>query len=397
MKPLQSDRRIIRPRLSYTIDHTLTPLSPQNTKHVINNIKNSPATGPDSIINFHLKHLGPQGIQALTNISNYTYVHCLIPNIWKQGRIITILKPNKDPTTPSSYRPITLLCTPSKITDRLILNIIHPDVPLSPTQHGFRPLHSANSLLTNLTQHVLDGINSKIPAQRTQRTLYISKAFDAIPRHRLTDKLYNTNMHNNTKRWLANYLGGRQSHVPFNGKSSHTRNFPNGVRNALFCPPTLFNIYMHDTPPTAANINIISYADDFTITSTHNDIPTAAAQLQSYLNTLQTWFDTNRLKVAPTKSTITLLTNYTKEHRHTPQLTLDNTTIPHKHSTKIPGVTYDTSLSFKDNVHNIKQICTYRLNTLLTLTGTYFGQHKETLTLIYKQFIRSVLEYASPA
>ena len=80
-----------------------------------------PETGPDSISKFRLKHLGPQGIQALTNISNYTYTHCLIPNIWKQGRIITILKPNKDLTTPSSYRPITLLCTPSKITERLIL------------------------------------------------------------------------------------------------------------------------------------------------------------------------------------------------------------------------------------------------------------------------------------
>ena len=66
----------------------------------------------------------------------------------------------------------------------------------------------------------------------------------------------------------------------------------------------------------------MSYADYFTITSTHNDIPTATAQLQSYLNTLQTWFDT---------------------------------------------------------------------------TGTDFGQQKETLTLIYKQYIRSVLEYASPA
>ena len=93
MKPLQSDRSITRRRLSYPIDHTLTPFSPQNTKHVINNIKNSPATVPDSIRNFHLKHLGPQGIQALTNISNYTYAHCLMKNIWKQGRIITILKP----------------------------------------------------------------------------------------------------------------------------------------------------------------------------------------------------------------------------------------------------------------------------------------------------------------
>ena len=132
------------------------------------------------------------------------------------------------------------------------------------------------------------------------------------------------------------------------------------------------------TPSTPANINIMSYAKYFTITSTHNDIHTATAQLQIYLNTLQTWFDSNRLKVAPTKSTFTLLTNYTKEHQHTPQLRLDNTAIPHKHSTKVLGVTYDTSLSFKDHIHDIKQKCTHRLNTLRTLTETDFGPRKIT-------------------
>ena len=123
-------------------------------------------------------------------------------------------------------------------------------------------------------------------------TMKISKAFVVIPRHRFTDELYNRNMHNNIKRWLASYLGGRQLHVSCNGKSSHTRNFPNGVPQGSVLSPTLFNIYMHDTPSTLTNKNM-SYADDFTITSAHNDIQTTAIQLQGYLNTLLTWFDMN--------------------------------------------------------------------------------------------------------
>ena len=66
----------------------------------------------------------------------------------------------------------------------------------------------------------------------------ISKAFDEIPRQRLMDKLYNTNMHN-TKRRLANYLGGWQSHVSFNGKSSHPRNFPTDVPQGTVLSITL--------------------------------------------------------------------------------------------------------------------------------------------------------------
>ena len=80
-------------------------------------------------------------------------------------------------------------------------------------------------------------------------------------------------------------------------------------------------------------------------------------------------------KKAPTKSKIILLANCTREHQHTPQPTLDNVAISHKHSTQILGVTYDTSLSFKDHIYDIKQKCTHRLNTLRTLTGTDFGQH----------------------
>ena len=394
----KQDKQTKKRKRKIPLDHTAAPFTAKQTKHIINNIRNTPSTGPDNISNMHLKHLGTHGIQALTNISNYSHAHCKIPSIWKRGTIITILKPQKDPTLATSYRPITLLCTPSKITERLTLDIAEKHIELSHTQHGFRPLHSTNTLLTNLTQNVLDGMNSNKPERTLLITIDISKAFDAIPRFILTDKIYNTNMPNNTKRWLANYLADRRSHVTFKGKSSLTRNFPNGVPQGSVLSPTLFNLYMHDMPthPTP-NINTASYADDITITSTDRDKKKAAQNVQPYLNTLQQWFNKNRLKIAPAKSTVTLLTSHTKEHKHIPKLTLGNTKIPHTNKTKILGVTYDTSMSFKDHILDIKNRCTPRLNALRALSGTRFGQHKETTTIVYKQYIRSVMEYAGSA
>ena len=386
-------------RRTIPLNHTSTPFTTEQTHNIIKRIKNSNSTGLDNISNQHLKHLGPQGIQALTNISNYSYAHCKIPTIWKHGTIITILKPKKDPTQPSSYRPITLLCTPSKITERLILDKITPHIPLAQSQHGFRALHSTSTLLTNLTQHTIDGICRK-PSQRTiLTTIDISKAFDAIPRRRLITKINNTNMENNTKRWLANYLTGRQAHVNFNGKQSQTRNFPNGVPQGSVLSPTLFNLYMHDmpTPQPHTNTNIASYADDITITTTHHIADTASTLQQEYLNFLTTWVQENRLKIAPTKSTTTLLTSDKRQHNYTPTITLNNIPVPHSPTTKILGVTYDTGLSFKDHIQDIKRRCGPRLNALRALTGTDFGQHKETNILLYKQYIRSVMSYASPA
>jgi hypothetical protein len=142
---------------------------------------------------------------------------------------------------------------------------------------------------------------------------------------------------------------------------------------------------MHHIPAHRPNINIASYPDDIAITSTHTNANMLSTEVQPYLNTLQSWFTTKRLQIVPAKSTTTLLTNYTKEHQHVPHVTLNNNTIHQKHNIKILGVTYDISISFKDQ--DIKCRCTPRLNTIKALKGIDFGQHKETTTPIYKQYI----------
>ena len=54
-----------------------------------------------------------------------------IPKIWRQSKIIAILKPGKDSAIPKNYRPISLLCHTYKLYERIILNRIAP-VVLSP-------------------------------------------------------------------------------------------------------------------------------------------------------------------------------------------------------------------------------------------------------------------------
>ena len=103
------------------------------TKAAIDLTKPTSCTGPGGISYRHLKHLAPVAIRALTDVFNYSIVHNTIPNIWKIGKIITILKPNKPPTEPLSYRPISLLCNPPKILERLVFTNITTHSPLSPT------------------------------------------------------------------------------------------------------------------------------------------------------------------------------------------------------------------------------------------------------------------------
>ena len=53
-------------------------------------------------------------------------------------------------------------------------------------------------------------------------------------------------------------------------------------------------------------------------------------------------------------------------------------------------------MTFGPHIKNITNKANTRLNTLRALGGTNFGKDKETLTLVYKQYIRAVMSYASP-
>ena len=61
------------------------------------------------------------------------------------------------------------------------------------------------------------------------------------------------------------------------------------------------------------------------------------------------------------------------------------------------GVTYDTGHTFKKHTQDIVERCNPRLNACRALTGTDFGQQKESNTLLYRQFVRPVISYGSTA
>ena len=155
---------------------------------------------------------------------------------------------------------------------------------------------------------------------------------------------------------------------------------------------------MHDIPaPTHPDTHILSYADDLTIFTQHPKPDTAAVHLQEYIHTLEQWLTTNRLKVSPDKSTLTLITPWNREHNSQPTVTLNNSQIPYNPTPTILGVTYDRGPTFGPHTARVNAKAKTRLNVLHALTNTTFGHSKEDITQVYKQFIRPILSYAHPA
>jgi hypothetical protein len=62
-----------------------------------------------------------RAITFLTKLFNAVLRRQYIPPAWKHARVVSILKPGKDPTLPSSYRLITLLDTVGKLFEKILL------------------------------------------------------------------------------------------------------------------------------------------------------------------------------------------------------------------------------------------------------------------------------------
>ena len=71
-------------------------------------LKNNKAAGVDDILVEQLKNLGTRAHKWLYTMLNTCFIENKIPKIWRQSKIIAILKPGKDSAIPKDYRPISL-------------------------------------------------------------------------------------------------------------------------------------------------------------------------------------------------------------------------------------------------------------------------------------------------
>ena len=85
----------------------------------IRSIKNSKAFGPDDIAPIMIRHL-----ELISIAYEIRFMNLSISSLWKIGRIIPILKPNKSQEQSKSYRPIALLSPLAKLMEKLVLGVL---------------------------------------------------------------------------------------------------------------------------------------------------------------------------------------------------------------------------------------------------------------------------------
>ena len=179
-----------------------------------------------------------------------------LPRLWRQARVVALLKPGKDPSSPKSFRPISLLCHIYKLYERLLLNRLSPVVEhvLIPEQADFHPGKSCTAQVLNLTQHIEYGFET---GKITGKVLVdLSAAFDTGNHRRLLEKSSTWRGTTAWCAWFALYWRTVVSSWNSGGERSRWRSQKNGLPQGSVLAPLLTSLLLRCLKLHYANITI---------------------------------------------------------------------------------------------------------------------------------------------
>ena len=128
------------------------------------------------------------------------------------------------------------------------------------------------------------------PARTITVALDMSKAFDTINIHTLIRKVLQTQIRGTIIKFISKYIKGCNAYTTYRNHISSQRQFKTGVLS-----PTLFHIYTAYIRPPRAPVQVMVYADDITITSTHTSTSAANKYMQPYPHKFFAWTKQNNL------------------------------------------------------------------------------------------------------
>lgn len=370
---------------------------PSQIKNLLRKLKKCKAPGPDEIPNEALINLPECAIKLLTAITNSILRIGYFPATWKLAKVLMIPKPGKNASDPNNYRPISLLCTLSKIVEKAILirlnkflnfkNIIRNE------QFGFRSQHSTVQQVTRVTDKITEELNKN--RSTAMLLIDLQKAFDRVWHDGLIYKLMQLNVPNYIVKILHSYLAGRSFYINLDGVKSSVKNIEAGVPQGSLLGPVLFNIFINDIPEDSKT-SLAVYADDTAVYSSSFSSHVAFTNIQAHANKIAAWCKLWLLQVNASKCETILF--YVKKRKHSINFNLkfDNEDVKQVKSAKYLGIYLDSKLTWKTHLDETCKKAYGRLGILYPLLNPRSTIQPSTALHIYKATILPIMTYASP-
>lgn len=373
-------------------------VNPKEIYDILKTFPNNKAPGPDGIPYRLLKNLPQKAIVQLMHIINSILRLQYFPMQFKRTLVIPIRKPGKDPSSPSSYRPISLLNTLSKVVERVILHrvrkIADQQKLIPKEQFGFRPGHNTTLLAAKIVTDVFQAYNKQM--NTALLLLDMEKAFDTVWHAGLIYKL--AVVHNLPLYFISlihSYLENRSFQIKVETSLSNVKHIKSGVPQGSVLSPLLYILYVADFPKSPTT-NLALYADDTAIYTSSFYAQAAKQRLAHHLTLISPYFAKWKLKMNPNKTELVVFTKKFTNQRIFNPLIVEGIPITQQKVAKYLGIKLDERLYFHDHVSFTLARTFSAQQKLYPLTCPKSPLSPYNKLLIYKLIIRPTLTYGAP-
>lgn len=416
-------------RSTCTFDNTNTADNPnENQTHpdyftsytkltlTLKQLNNKKSSSFDNIPNIVLKNLPQQYILNYTILFNNCLNLTYFPTAWKMAKLITIKKKGKDGSSPSDYRPISLLANISKvfevIINKAITKFCDANNVIPETQFGFRFQHSTVHAISKFTSDICWARNADECVGAV--LVDLEKAFDTVWLDGLFFKLMKKGFPQHLTKMIWSMTHGKSFRVvEKTSVSAETFQIKNGLQQGTVNSPILFSIFISDLLNMYGLNNdhnkfAIAFADDILLYTKDKKPSNIKTQLQELFTKIQDYFHTWKLKTNTDKCETILFRpyiskisnanndvrihskNFQLHDKDNPQMKLQN-----KNIVRYLGIHLDYRLNFFNHI-----------NIQIDKAQKAFASHKRlfysklltkrTKIICYKTIVRPILTYGCP-
>ena len=266
-------------------------------------------------------------------------------------------------------------------------------------QYGFRRHHSTIHPIIQLLNQCTHANNSRPPQNTLAIFCDLSKAFDVLQHDILLYKLSNLGIRGRALTWMKNYLTNRNQYVAIDQTNSEIETIPCGVPQGSILGPLLYLIYVNDVQ-SSTSAQILSFADDTTITVSSNNINTLMQKANSSLSDINTWFCANKLFLNFSKTKFIILSppQVSVKTNHTTLQTANNI-IERTNSHKFLGIHIDEHLTWKKHISHVNSKIAHSLFAIKQVQKTLPPSALRTLyfSLIHPHLIYGIHAWGNTA
>ena len=346
------------------------------------------ACGLDGIDYSVLRRLPLRFKLILVDIFNEMYTSGQYPQDWKKSFVHFIGKPDG-----SGVRPISLISCTCKIFETMVKNRLQWWLEFNDmfpaNQAGFRKGRSTADSLTGLTLSVEESFS------RGKGTfaafLDINSAFPSVNPSILIDRLVTMGISTNIINYVNASTFERQIFCDFLG--SDFRYSYQGLPQGGVLSPLLYNLYVAQIcKGVPKSVTVSMFADDIAVYCSRGSRESCERLVGKAIDVIYTNLWKLGLELSPRK-TVLVYFNRRGVRPCDVSLTIRDTVVNGSEVARFLGILFDYRLNFDIHVKQVHSKCTRALNLIKFVRGVWWGADPGTLLLLYKSFVRSILDY----